>query len=136
MKTHEATKKAESSTSIILTAPSPATLPDLVAPPTFTCPKSFTRKDALTRHLVMHNKPVKRQQPHNQPSTSTPKRRRAEKVADVFATHTIYPSPSASEDMLKSLEEARLEIADSLEEKLISSGAMKWLGHVTTSSCG
>ncbi|KAG8173991.1 hypothetical protein JTE90_029416, partial [Oedothorax gibbosus] len=179
---------AESSTSIILTAPSPAALPDLVAPPTtvhscvtcsksfaqkfnlmrhmkshaegsigfdckvcdkfFTrednlirhaktheneeyvcprCPKSFTRKDALTRHLVMHNKPVKRQQPHNQPSTSTPKRRRAEKVADVFATHTIYPSPSASEDMLKSLEEARLEIAGSLEEKLISSGAMKWL---------
>ncbi|KAG8172666.1 hypothetical protein JTE90_022906 [Oedothorax gibbosus] len=122
---------AESSTGIILTTPSPAASPDLVAPPTTVhvcpkCPKTFTRKDALTRHMATHNKPVKRTQPRDQPSTSTPKRRRAEKVADVFATHTIYPSPSECEDMLKSLEEARLEIVNSLEEKLIFSGAVKW----------
>ncbi|KAG8173100.1 hypothetical protein JTE90_011717 [Oedothorax gibbosus] len=116
MKTHEAAKKpsmvnVDASTSRVQAlvvqnaVPSPTTVHSCVIcykshaktheNEEYVCPKcsnSFTRKDVLTRHLTTHNKPVKRQQPHNQPSTSTPKRRRAEKVADVFATHTIYPS--------------------------------------------
>ncbi|KAG8173394.1 hypothetical protein JTE90_023759 [Oedothorax gibbosus] len=173
---------AESSTSIILTAPSPAALPDLVEPPTtvhscvtcsksfaqkfnlmrhmkshaegsigfdckvcdkfFTrednlirhaktheneeyvcprCPKSFTRKDALTRHLVMHNKPVKRQQPHNQPSTSTPKRRRAEKSSQWDIMGQILPTTSAqSGSSTTKIDEDGLPNKDWLEKYLES----------------
>ncbi|KAG8171111.1 hypothetical protein JTE90_022550, partial [Oedothorax gibbosus] len=58
MKTHEATKKAESSTGYILTTSSPAASPDLIEPTTVhrcpTCDKSFAQKFNLMRHMKSH----------------------------------------------------------------------------------
>ncbi|KAG8179250.1 hypothetical protein JTE90_025027 [Oedothorax gibbosus] len=50
------------------------------------CPKSFIRKDMLAKHMATHNRPVKR--PQHPTSASGTKRRRVEKVSDVFATRT------------------------------------------------
>ncbi|KAG8182671.1 hypothetical protein JTE90_012907 [Oedothorax gibbosus] len=84
------------------------------------CPKTFVRKDALTRHLATHNKPVKRPQPRPQPpaSASGTKRQRAEKVSDVFTKRTIRPTEEVAEDLLLFQEEARPQIAAALEEDL------------------
>ncbi|KAG8191786.1 hypothetical protein JTE90_026821 [Oedothorax gibbosus] len=102
------------------------------ATPTFAhvcpkCPKTFVRKDALTRHLATHNKQVKRPQPRPQPlaSVSGTKRRRVEKVSDVFTTRTIYPTQEVAEDLLLFQEEARPQIVAILEEDLTAKGPIK-----------
>ncbi|KAG8173917.1 hypothetical protein JTE90_012421 [Oedothorax gibbosus] len=88
------------------------------------CPKTFTRRDALARHMATHTKSVKRSQSPIPRPAPTPKRQRPVKVSDVFSSRFIYPSPAMSEDLLKSLEEARPQITTALEEKLVLSGSV------------
>ncbi|KAG8186536.1 hypothetical protein JTE90_023962 [Oedothorax gibbosus] len=76
------------------------------------CPRTFASRDAFNCHLAVHDKPVTAPVRRPQPpaSVSGTKRRRAEKVSDVFTTRTIYPTQEVAEDLLLFQEEARPQI--------------------------
>ncbi|KAG8173466.1 hypothetical protein JTE90_001022, partial [Oedothorax gibbosus] len=90
-----------------------------------TCPKTFARGDTLNRHLATHDKPVSASITRPLPPASGTKRRRADKVSDVFTTRTTRLTEDAAEDLLLFMEEARPQITAALEEDLTAKGPIK-----------